>query len=208
MPKGTCSFDNCGRYDNHLRRGLCHNCYERMRRANRLNEFAARPKKVPTYERAVKIGWEAQPNGCWHWQGTLNAYGYGTIFNGTYGKNRSPRRSIVTRVVWAYHNGDIPDGYVICHTCDNPKCVNPKHLFAAPPKINTHDMLAKRRNPNGERHPNFKLTDVEVAQIRLEYEGKRGDLARLGRKYGVSRSCILAIVKARSRRTLTNPELA
>lgn len=207
MPKGTCNFPNCDKYDSHLRRGLCHNCYERMRRAGHLEEFQARPKKIPTWDRMVKIGWTETDSGCWEWRGTKNADGYGTIFNGTYGKNKSPRRSITSRVSWEHHYGPIPEGLLVCHTCDNPPCIRPDHLFLGAPRVNSHDMVNKRRSTNGERNPNAKLTDREVQEIREKYRPRYGALAQLGREYGVTRSAIWQIINNRSRKdkTWTSP---
>lgn len=53
----------------------------------------------------------------------------------------------VHRFAWEVFNGPIPEGMQVCHTCDNPACVNPKHLVLATAKQNTHDMIAKGRHP-------------------------------------------------------------
>jgi hypothetical protein len=73
---------------------------------------------------------------CWNWKGRISK-GYG-IFN---------HSKLITAHRFSYilHNGNIPDKKIICHTCDNPKCVNPKHLYAGTHKDNTNDMLERGR---------------------------------------------------------------
>ena len=72
------------------------------------------------------------------------------------------------RVMWLLMRGTIPDGRWVLHTCDNPECVNPEHLFLGTAKDNTQDMLAKNRNVAtlGMRNKHAKLTDEQVHLVR------------------------------------------
>ena len=76
---------------------------------------------------------------CWEWQGGTNNIGYGMI--------RDDKRMRTThRVSYEEHNNiKIPPGMCVCHQCDNPKCVNPAHLWLGTMKENMDDMVAKGR---------------------------------------------------------------
>lgn len=82
-----------------------------------------------------------EPDGdCLIWTGPPQPDGYGIIHLS------SPRRNWrVHRAVWAYHNGPIPPGMVVMHSCDRPLCVAIAHLSVGTPADNTADMLAKGR---------------------------------------------------------------
>ena len=83
------------------------------------------------------------PDQCWHWLGYIgknNGYGVG------YGQIRGQDGEGLLkahRVSYLIAHGDIPDGWDVCHACDNTICVNPNHLFAAPHRTNMHDYIKK-----------------------------------------------------------------
>jgi len=63
--------------------------------------------------------------------------------------------------------GPIPEGLGVCHTCDNPPCVRPDHLFLGTQADNLADMRAKGRQVRGEQHGRRKLNESEVLNVRL-----------------------------------------
>ena len=129
----------------------------------------------------VDIG---SPDECWGWQGSLVTGGYGRIAH----KGVVSR---VHRVSYEMHYGEIPDGMIVCHTCDNRGCVNPLHLFAGNHQDNTTDMLNKGRHtvPTGESHYNVKLTDADVIAIRAN----AGTNTAIAADYGVNQSTVSRI---------------
>lgn len=77
--------------------------------------------------------------GCWEWKRATNNIGYG-MFRIKQGLMRTAHR-----VSYELFKGPIPKGMVVCHTCDNPKCVNPDHLWAGTMLDNIRDMDQKGR---------------------------------------------------------------
>lgn len=97
---------------------------------------------------------------CWIWVGCKNRNGYGQIVvEGT-------RREEAHRVAWRLAYGDIPAGKWVLHTCDNPPCVRPSHLYLGDQTRNMADMAARGRSQRGERHHNAKLNDDIVRHVR------------------------------------------
>lgn len=137
----------------------------------RANEIAA------LFLRAKKT-----PRGCWEWTAARTAAGYGVIRKG-------PRNQYAHRLAYELMNGPIADGLCVCHRCDNPPCINPKHLFLGTKEDNSRDMAAKGRS--GGRPS--KLTPDQVREIRALADG--GMIHReIGVRYGMTRRGIGSIV--------------
>jgi hypothetical protein len=87
----------------------------------------------------------ASKDECWLWTASLNNKGYGKIGEGK-------KILLAHRVSWELHFGPIPDRLCVLHKCDNPKCVNPDHLFLGTQKDNAQDMVRKNRG-FFQKHP-------------------------------------------------------
>lgn len=128
-------------------------------------------------------------NGCWEWTAmTGGTMGYG------YMKIPNTRKQIAAhRLSYLIHYGELPEGKEICHSCDNPRCVKPSHLFPGTSQENHADMKAKNRHLNGEKNSVAKLTEDQVRHIhRLHEEGlSQGKIAK---SFGVCQMTVNRII--------------
>lgn len=131
---------------------------------------------------------------CWEWTATKNK-GYGLFRIGRV-------KVIASRCAWEIANRKrIPDGLFACHTCDNPGCCNPRHIYTGTPKQNSDDMIARRRSrsgdTSGERNGTAKLTWAKVAAIRERLAA--GECTwRISNDYDVTNACIRSIERGRT----------
>ncbi len=147
-------------------------------------------------EEARRRLWEGcipEPNsGCWIWAGTDFKQGYGTI--SWEGKNRKTSRL----AYWAW-NGDIPEKMFVCHSCDTPQCLNPKHLFLGTPAENAQDCARKKRFPDrrGSKNVSSVMDDRLVKAIKeMSRLGLSG--AHISRVIGVSDTTVNRVISGRS----------
>lgn len=118
---------------------------------------------------------------CWLWDGTIANNGYGfIIFRG--------KRLQTHRASYEMHNGPIPNGLFVCHTCDVRACVNPEHLFLGTIVENRADCVAKRRHSHGQSHGWSKLTNDDVIQMRTLFATGAYSKVEISRQFGVTPS--------------------
>lgn len=126
---------------------------------------------------------------CWLWEGACNIYGHGVF---SLDSEHKGTRTGAHRAAWILTYGEIPVGYVVCHRCDVPACINPEHLFLGTQADNIADKVSKGRQARGETHGQAKLTENQVKTIKKAivagYENRE-----ISKVFLVSRSLISLI---------------
>lgn len=184
-----CCIENCA--NSARARGLCTLHYGRMMSGRDLAGPARIVVRSGSDTDRLRSKTAVNPvTGCWEWTASLTAAGYGQMrFRGT--------RELAHRVAWMLFRGEIPtDGNVygtrhVLHTCDNPKCVNPDHLFLGDQSDNATDSVRKgrwgRRGCRGESHGRAVLDDEMVRAIRSDSRTARDIAAKFGVSIGTIR---------------------
>ena len=145
-------------------------------------------RHTPWQQRFWRHVTRAADDECWEWTGSHNPDGYGHLR--MHNRMGVPCDEDAHRLSWRLHHGAIPDGLCVLHTCDNPACVNPAHLFLGTIADNNHDMRLKGRDrhPRGEQNGRAKLTQAAVLDMRRRYAAGGISQEQLGREYGVCQS--------------------
>lgn len=144
-------------------------------------------KDIERFWRKVRV---TGPDDCWYWQAALSKSGYGNIKI----KDDTIRANRLAFVISHKMDTELE----VCHICDNPRCCNPKHLFAGTHSQNMTDSALKgRRNQSGENGTKAKLTERQVREIRFKgaLDIPQRELAKL---YGVSQTAIFYILSGRN----------
>lgn len=184
---------------------------QKMLRSLRRSEARRAGGAINFTKRTPALFWakvdKRSENECWPWLAGCLRDGRGIL-------TIRDRNHTAPRVSWVLHNGPIPDDMHVCHSCDNPSCVNPAHLWLGTPKDNLMDASRKgrcsmQRNPSasffasqagkvvrarGSKHHQAKLHEDEVRLIRNLRDGGMPQKA-LAEMFGVSRGVIGSIVR-------------
>lgn len=131
---------------------------------------------------------------CWEWHASKNPRGYGQFSATVDGRLRNMRAH---RLAYIWAGNDLKDDDLLCHTCDNPSCVNPDHLFVGTHQDNMADKTAKDRQAKGEGIAASILTEPQVHEIRRRFaSGESGPT--IADDFGVSKQCVYAIAKRKT----------
>lgn len=125
-------------------------------------------------------------DGCWNWIGSKRV-GYGAFkING--------KVTGAHRYSFELKNGKIPDGMIICHSCDNPSCVNPDHLFLGSHRDNTIDAFNKGRRVGSGR----SITMEKAIELKNILKSRSCTIKSISEQYGVSYNVLKDINKGRA----------
>lgn len=132
---------------------------------------------------------------CWVWvkkRQKNKDYNYGIFV--IYEKGKKRIYCGAHRYSYLVHVGEIPDGRCVLHKCDNPLCVNPKHLFIGTNEDNVNDMLSKGRQAKGSRCSRSKLKERDILKI-WELDERGFDSVEISKRIGCSRDNVRAILR-------------
>lgn len=122
----------------------------------------------------------AKGDGCWLWTGkSTTGFGYGHL-------TISRRGYDAHRLVYELTYGAIPDGMFVLHTCDNPRCCRPDHLYLGTPRDNMQDRSRRERTQ-------CKVSHEQAREIRKRSDSGETQVA-LAAEFGLHRKSISRIV--------------
>lgn len=163
-PQTVCSVAGCSRPRKKTDRKfgpLCTTHYSRARVHGDPEHTKMPTKGMSVRERFEYYLTEPNNNGCREWSGP--------VFNSGYGSLNTPEGNIsASKYAYTYWNDEeIPTGYVVRHTCDNPPCVAKKHLVLGTVQDNVDDRVTRGRSYKayGDSHFNTKISDSKVREI-------------------------------------------
>ncbi len=157
-------------------------------------ECRRKSQPIPLIKRFQRYIGMPTESGCIIWTGHKNNHGYGSIGS----ESQKGRMLLAHRVSYEIAHGPISDSIMVLHSCDNPSCVNPDHLFLGTQADNIADMVSKGRGPNGTKAWNSKLTDNDILEIRNRYASGGVTQRTLSDEFGISQSRICWIIKRKS----------
>lgn len=183
---------NVSRRNRDGRQSACKRClaaYRRTPEEQERRKLWNKATPVPTGVEISDISGESfwnrveKTDGCWIWNGGRNELGYGILRNWK-----------VHRLVYFWLVGEVPDGFGVCHHCDNPPCCRPSHLFLGDDEANMADMVRKGRSTVGELNPSHVLSAEMVKAIRANPPSRYGSFVQLVRELGISHSALRKVL--------------
>lgn len=137
---------------------------------------------------------------CWEWTTYRVGDGYGSFW-----VDKQNVRS--SRVAYFLHFKTWPGESLVCHSCDNPPCCNPAHLFLGTHKDNARDCHNKGRHPimRGSGHASSRLNEESVSAMRHSYATEDISYSDIAKQYGVAVETIAQAVSGKTWKHVPNP---
>ena len=132
---------------------------------------------------------------CWEWLASKSTRGYGQFrYQAKVWRSH--------RVAYQLAKGDIPQGLLVRHTCDNRLCCNPSHLILGTCQDNSDDMVERggQIKAKGEANNNAKFTDEQIRQVFLA----KGTCRQIAKQFNISPAQVSYIKRRISRKGATD----
>lgn len=188
----VCFVESCDR--NVYAKNLCNVHYQRWKQHGTTSEekLSRKTCSMSLIQRLQFYSQEVDENDCFIWQGRIGKDGYGILWWKDY-----PYRA--HRISYELYNGKIPEGKVVCHTCNNKLCVNPDHLYVATQAKNTQDaardgLMAQK---TGEDSHASKLTREQAIEI-IKRRKKGEEAESISKDYGITHWTVYDLMKGKS----------
>jgi hypothetical protein len=139
------------------------------------------PKKRSLEERLQRH--RVVRDGCWGWTACKNPAGYGNIRDGS-------KTYLAHRAAYLVAHGELPDGCVVMHTCDNPECTNPDHLVLGTHGDNVADKVRKGRQHRDLTNPQTRVPEVVVRAEIPSMRARGLSWGAIGKHFGVGRDAM------------------
>lgn len=189
--RNVCSVESCDKQVSG--RGLCSRHYALLRR----NGTPSRQPKPSAEERLLRH--VKKSSHCWNWQGPVfHETGYGVFWY----KTDDAFEVSTHRTAYRIFVGPIPPDLSVLHSCDNRRCVNPKHLRVGTARDNAADRVVRNRSniKYGEEHHHTKLSDADILTI-CESSAAGTSRAELAAHFGVHPKYVGALINGTTRRS-------
>lgn len=157
------------------------------------NKLCVNPEHLVTGDEARFWSKVSKGNTCWLWTDGSDKDNYGKFMTKENGIQIDHRAHIYS---YELKHDPIPEGMCVCHTCDNPPCVNPFHLFLGTTEQNTFDRNQKGRQAKGAKVATSKLEDEDVKTLRLLSDTL--SVTQLAKRFNITRSSVYAILARRT----------
>lgn len=200
-PNDTCDHPDCDKP--FVARGMCRKHYVAWHRATpkHLRTPAPGLSRLTIEERYwAKVDRSAGPDACWPWRPPTHRSGHGEFFVSK-ARGKVPAHTFAVELATGQPCPPDREG---CHTCDNPPCCNPAHIYYGTRQQNVDDMWQRGRGRRGDRAVNARLTEGAVIAIRERYAAG-GTAPNLASEFHVTSGCITAVVLGRTWKHVGGP---